>query len=245
MVFDFRSAVGGMCARGWLSVCVMVLALGAMCQSSAGQDVPAERATVTCRVRNQKELDQLDRLWGRGGFSIDKKAKRDGVPSVRMEGPGSNCLRTKPVPYSPGDRIRIRADVKAKAVQPTGTHGFAPVLAIQFYDGKMESLGHKDIIGFYKGDTAWRSSNNLQGPFPLTVKFWSIYLSTGYVKSGTVWVNNLMLARVPEEKPAEWESMLMSRSFGVDELTKGDWRILRSDDTFVGKPNIDRAPDED
>ena len=246
MLFDYRQTDQRRCGFVWLAACVMLsLTLGTASKASAADDVAANDATVTCSLRNQRELDQLERLWGKGGFSIDRMANRSGVPSVRIDGAGSNGVRTRPVAYVPGDRIRIRAEIRAEQVQPKGANGFAPVVAIYFYDEKMESLGHKDVIGFYKGDTAWKSNNDLQGPFPLTVKFWSVCIATGYITSGTAWLNNLQLARVPEEQPAAWEPMLLSRSFGIDELTKGDWQVLRQDDGFIGKPDIARAPDED
>lgn len=54
-----------------------------------------------------------------------------------------------------------------------------------------------------------------------------------------------MVARVPEEQPDAWEPMLLSHSFGIDALTKWDGRVLTRDTSFIGKPQIDRQPEED
>jgi len=181
---------------------------------------------VVFHLQAETDIQSLTRYWGKGGFSVDRTVSRRNGFSLKMDGTASHAYRTEFVPYQPGDTVHISGAVKAEKI--VGKEGNSPLITVMTYDAKKESIGHTDFYGVLNGDTDWKELDGSLGPFNATVKYWTVVLSSGWMKGGTVWFNDLKVEKVSRKE--EWVPMLISRSFGVDEFKKGDWKILTNRD---------------
>jgi xylan 1,4-beta-xylosidase len=209
-----------MTLRRYPAVCFFISIFASF--PALGQEKPSGKAIF--RMKTEKDIQSLQKYWGNGGFSIDKTVFKKNGFSLKLDGGPSNAYRTEFVPYTPGDQIRIHGFVKSQNV--VGKEGNTPLISIMIYDRHKNSMGHTDVFGVLNGNTDWQTLNGNMGPFNASVKYWTFVLSSNWLAKGTAWFNDIVVARVPRE--SGWQPMLLSRSFGVDEFQKGDWKVLKS-----------------
>lgn len=136
-------------------------------------------------------------------------------------------FNSKSQPYEPGQRFIVRCSIKGVGIK--GKWKKSPIISIGLLGKNNTPMGHKDIALIPDGDSNWTKVNVTIGPFNSTVSSVALQIYSYYFGKGTVYVKDLVLSTFDSNRP-KWQELLLTKSFGVDEIQLGDWqRLYRRD----------------